>query len=95
MFGNGRKFSVTQIEAVGDQKECAMNDKAEKVGGGQCAIQFQVAYALSDVSSEKGKSNVNICSLSHFYSGSSMPPVPLPGSLFLSDLCKHGPWICV
>lgn len=80
---------------MGDQKECAMNDKAEKVGGGQCVIQFQVAHAVSDMSSEKGKSNVNICSLSHFNSGNSMLTMPLPGSVFPSDLSKHRPWICV
>lgn len=33
----------------------------------QYVIKFQVAYTISDVSSEKGKSLVSICSLSHFF----------------------------
>ena len=61
----------------------------------QCVIKFQVAYTLSDVSSEEGKSNVSVCSLSHFYSGNSMLTAPLSGSVFPSDLCKHRSWICV
>lgn len=33
MLKNGGKFSVTEIEAVGDHKVCAKKDKTEKVGG--------------------------------------------------------------
>ena len=45
---------------MGDQKECAMNDKTKNVGGGfnnpaLCVITFQVAYTVSDVSSEEEK----------------------------------------
>lgn len=32
----------------------------------QCVIQFQVAYTVSDVSSQEGKRRMSICSLNHF-----------------------------
>ena len=68
-----------------------MNDETKNVGGGfnipaQCVITFQVAYTVSDVTSEEEKSNVSVSSWSHFCSGNSMLTVPLLGSVFPSDL---------
>lgn len=54
---------MTQIWASRNQKECATNDKTKNVGGGfnisaQCVITFQVAYTVSDVTSEEEKATL-------------------------------------
>lgn len=60
-----------------------------------CVIKSQVAYTVSDASSEEGESNVSTGALRHFCSGNSRLTVTLPGSVSPSDLCKHRPWMCV
>lgn len=99
LFKNGRKFSMTHIWTLRNQKECAVTDKTKNVGGGfnipaQCVITFQAAYTVSDVTSEEEKA-LSVCSLSYFCSGNSMLTVPLPCCLPEWSLKKQTLDLCV
>lgn len=94
MFKNGRKVTVTQMHAGCEEWKsmCVQGViRLRRWAPGfnctaQCMIQFQVAYAARDVSSEEGKSRLIVCSLSYLCGGNSMLTVLLPGSVSLSEL---------